>query len=346
MACIRVLVSIGLAAALPAQTPRVLPPSFAAAEASGSTNVPFGRSTPMRAQHAYDALLFAAPATMQALAFRLEGGTTMPAKQIECELRLASMAGGITWIQSEFARNLGADATVVVSRRVLDLPALGTGQTPSPFHLRFPFEQSFAYPHAGRALVVDVTVHAQQPGVVTLDAPYLCASPQVGFGAPGCGPNGGLRVASLSGSVLWGRAWVVQVLNAVPQAQTALFLGTLEGGSWNGWTLPIDLGVVGAPGCSLSTDPVYLLSRAADALGRAEYQIGIPSIPSLQGGWLRFQGVAQDAGANALGWVASDAGKVQICGWEAVARVYAPGVTATVGSRELGVAPVMEVTVR
>ncbi|MHC5065467.1 MAG: hypothetical protein ACYTG5_15985, partial [Planctomycetota bacterium] len=52
------LLCIGL---LPAQSELVLPPSHEQVVGTGSTNVPFGRSTPNRVQLAYDAMLFPSP---------------------------------------------------------------------------------------------------------------------------------------------------------------------------------------------------------------------------------------------------------------------------------------------
>ncbi|MHC4077611.1 MAG: hypothetical protein ACYST0_04110, partial [Planctomycetota bacterium] len=58
------------------------------------------------------------------------------------------------------------------------------------------------------------------------------------------------------------------------------------------------------------------------------------------------QGVAQDAKANALGLVSSHAARILVCGWEPVSRVFANGLSVTTGFRELGVAPVMQLTSR
>jgi hypothetical protein len=56
--------------------------------------------------------------------------------------------------------------------------------------------------------------------------------------------------------------------------------------------------------------------------------------------------VAQDAKANALGLVSSHAARILVCGWEPVSRVFANGLSVTTGFRELGVAPVMQLTSR
>ena len=119
-------------------------------------------------------------------------------------------------------------------------------------------------------------------------------------------------------------------------------MGTRDAGTWAGLTLPIDLGPFGAPSCFLSTDIALVIPGAADATGTMNVSINVPTRPALQGAWLYYQGVALDAQENALGMVLSQARKVQICGWEAVARVYAPSTSAAQGAVELGVSPVVE----
>ena len=66
----------------------------------------------------------------------------------------------------------------------------------------------------------------------------------------------------------------------------------------------------------------------------------------LLGAAVDVQGVAQDTRANALGLVSSQARRIRVCGWESVSRVFANGLSSTVGVRELGVAPVMQLTSR
>ena len=47
------------------------------------------------------------------------------------------------------------------------------------------------------------------------------------------------------------------------------------------------------------------------------------------------------AGAKSAGVITSQAKRVQVCGFEPVARVWASGLAATVGVREIGTAPVI-----
>lgn len=333
---------------LPAQAQLVLPPSHAIEVGSGSTNVPFGRSTPMRVQMAYDALLFSGPVEIEGLAFRLDEGQVVSSKMSELEIRISNLGRPVTWMQEDFSRNRGADEVIVLPRQVVTLPALDSGQVPSPFDFELDLEQSYAYDPADGALVIEIIVFSQQPGSYPIDSTFICESPAVEFGPPGCGPPGGasLKLESVTKQVTWGRPLVLRIFDAAPDAVTALFLGTRESGLWNGIELPAELSSIGAPGCFLSLNVRQTFSIMADAGGSAEYGFFVPSDPALQGSWLRFQGVAIDRSANALGVVSSQAMKVEICGWEAVSRVFASGLSATTGLREIGVAPVLQLRLR
>lgn len=336
------------AGALVAQTRLVLPGGAAQVEATGSTNVPFGRSTAMLVQAAYDARLFPAAVTIQALAMRLDGGTTATAKTVELELRASTMAADILGIQADFATNRGSDERSVLTRKILSLPTLAQGATPNPFLVSFPFDTPFPYTPAANAWLVEFRVYGQQPGSYTLDSSWVCDSPTRYFGPQGCGPQGGpvLTAACETLQVMWGRSFFLSVRDAKPVAATLLMLGTFETGSWAGIPIPYDLTSIGAPGCSLSLDPVYIAAKNADATGLASYGFSLPSYPWFLGQTIRFQGAALDAAANPLGLVSSQPGKVVVCGWELVARTWATVLTATSGTREVGVAPIVELTVQ
>jgi hypothetical protein len=331
-----------------AQTQLVLPASHAAREGSTGTNVPFGRSTPVRVQCAYDPLLFAGPCTITAIALRLDGNATAASKQVDCELRLSTMAVGLVDIRADFATNRGADETVVLPRQTLILAGQSSPALPSPFLPAIPLAVPFAFDPARGALLLEVVVFGQPPGAYTLDATWICDSPESAFGPPACAPAAGLplRVETATTQVLWGRPWVVRALDAPPGALVSLVLGTMESGTWNGLLLPYDLASLGAPGCFIATDLSTSFFQTAMGDGSATFTFAIPNVPWATGTWLRYQAGAVVGGANLLGVVTSQAKKVQVCGPEPVARVWATDLTATAGVRELGVAPVVRLTLQ
>ena len=326
-----------LPAAARAQTGPVLPPSHAAVEGSGSTNVPFGRSTPMRMQAAYAASSIGGIRTIGGVAFRLDGGAAAASKSVDVEVQLSTVAAGFLALQPAFAANRGANQTVVLARRIVAL-ASSPASVPAAFEVVLPFDAPFAFDPAAGDLLIEVVVHGQPPGTLALDATWVCDSPSQPFGAPGCGPS--LSVAT--SQVLWGQPLFVQLGGAPASAATALVFGTRETGTFAGLPLPVDLGPFGAPGCAISTDLALVWSASADPTGAATWSFGLPASPWLQGEWLRFQGLAVDPGANPLGVVTTEGVKVEVCGWEPVARVWAGSTSATVGALDVGIAPVVE----
>ena len=322
----------------------VLPPSHAAVEGTGSTNVPFGRFGPMRAQMAYDGALFSRPVVIRALGLRPDGGAAAVGKSVELEIRLSTMPWGVASARSTFAVNRGPDELVVFGAKKVQLPSVTAPSAPSQFALQLPLDRSFSYDPANGPLLVEAIVLDQPPGAYSLDATYLCSSPFVEFGPAGCGVGGRvLEVTVPTAQVLWGSSLHVEIRGAPPGGVTGLAFGTIESGAWNGVPIPLDLSPFGAPQCHISTDLLVILPGNADGSGVESYPLSVPAVPALQNEWLRFQGLALDSAANSLGVVLSQGGKVQVCGWEPVARVYASSATATWGYSEVGVAPVLEI---
>lgn len=338
-------VSCALAASLVAQAPLVLPASHATREGTTSTNVPFGRSGAVRAQHVYDAMLFSGPRTITSVSFRIDGMAVAAQKQVDCEIRMSTSPLPLTQTSATFAQNRGADETVVLARRVVTLPASGAAAQPSPFLPSIALDAPFAYDPALGGLCVEIVVHAQPPGAYPLDATYVCTSPEQSVGPAACQPQSGaaLRVESASSGVLWGRPWLVRALDAPPGSLVVLALGGSETGTWNGAPLPVDLTPAGAPGCFVSIDITDTFFQQALGDGTAAFGFQVPNDPRLTGVWIRYQAGALVNGANALGVLTSQAKKVEICGFEPVVRVWSSGIAATDGLREIGTAPVVTV---
>jgi len=336
------------AAGLAAQSTLVVPPSHASREGSSSTNVPFGRGTATRVQCFYDAMSFSGPQTITALAFRCDGGDLAGAKTVDCEIRMSTMPGSLLALSADFAQNRGANELVVLPRQLYSLPAHTAAATPSAFLPPIPLTTPFSYDPAQGGLLVEVVVFGQPPGTYSLDLTYVCDSPEVLVGPPPCPQPGALPldVRSATTQVMWGRPWVVQVLDASPGALVTLVLGSVDSGPWSGFVLPQDLAILGAPSCYLSIDIVASHFQVAGGNGTASFPFVIPNMPAAVGTWLRFQAGAINPAANSLGIVTSQAKKVEVCGWEPVGRVWASGLATTVGTRELGVAPVVQFTVQ
>lgn len=341
-----VLSLFAIVGGLSAQTLLPVPASHAGQEGTASTNVPFGRSTPTRVQYAYDAMLFSGPVTITAVSFRIDGATAAAAKMVDCELRLSTLPVPLVGFGVDFAGNRGLDETVVLPRQMLTLPAVTTLSTPQPFSPAIPLAVPFAYDPANGGLVLEIIVHGQPPGAYPLDVTYVCDSADVAVGPAAClGSNNlPLLVESATSQVMWGRPWVARVSQALPGAFVLLVLGSTDTGTWAGLTLPQNLQIVGAPGCFLSIDIAGSWFAVAAGDGAATFPFVLPNTPAAIGAWIRFQGASFDLPANALGLVTSQAQKVQVCGWEPVARLWSNGVNAAFGTREIGMSAVVRLT--
>ncbi len=121
-----------------------------------------------------------------------------------------------------------------------------------------------------------------------------------GNGCPGT--TGIPSLAAAPGSLPWLGQTLVCRLTNLPSTPTALPFGVLGASrsSWLGIALPVDLTVLGAPGCSLlvSADQILALANVS---GTAQWQLPIPNLAALLGGTLFQQALVVDAGANALG---------------------------------------------
>jgi hypothetical protein len=345
MAKKKLLALCAFAASVAAQNVVVLPASHATREGTTSTNVPFGRSSAVRAQHIYDAMLFAGPANITGLSFRIDGMVTAAQKTVDCEIRLSTSPRTLVQTSPTFAQNRGLNEVVVLARRMLTLPASPNAAQPSAFLPQVSFDVPFAYDPAQGSLCVEIVVFAQPPGAYPLDATYVCDSPEQSVGPAACPRQNGLplRIESASNGVLWGRPWLVRALDAAPGSLVLLALGGSETGTWNGAQLPVDLTLAGAPGCFVSIDIVDSFFQTALGDGTASFGFQVPNDPRLTGVWIRYQAGALTAGANALGVVTSQAKKIEICGFEPVVRVWSTGTSATDGLREVGTAPVLRV---
>lgn len=331
--------------ALAAQGPLVLPLSHATQEGTSSSNLPFGRGTPVRLQCAYDGSQFAGPVVITALALRLDGGAQANAKQVDFELRMSTLPRPLVQLAADFASNRGPDEQVVLPRLIRQLPGGGAMPGPAPFLPALALAVPFAYSPQQGPLLVEWIVFGQPPGSYSVDLTYVCDSPEVAFGPAACLPPVGLPllVESATTQVMWGRPWQLRVRQAPAAGLVMLALGNQESGPWQGFQLPQELSQLGAPGCHLAIDAAATFFAVAAGDGTALYAFQIPNQPAAVGLWFRYQAAALVPQANPLGLVTSQARKLPLCGMAPVGRVWASGLAALDGSLELGSAAVLQV---
>lgn len=110
---------------------------------------------------------------------------------------------------------------------------------------------------------------------------------------------------AVTGSPTIGNAgYAVGLRQGVPSSFAVLALGdSRSASSVFGAPLPIDLSVLGAPGCQLLVDPLVLLAQPSDVFGEADQPLPIPAAPILSGVEWSAQWVQPDAGIGPFGLV-------------------------------------------
>lgn len=129
----------------------------------------------------------------------------------------------------------------------------------------------------------------------------------------GCPGSAGVPNHTTTGSGEIGAAFQFACAN-LPGSTVALLALGFSDQSWNGVPLPLDLAVVGAPGCLLRQDGA--ITEAIVASGSTQRSITLPNTPSIIGANLYSQFLVADAPANALGWTISNARKLVVGGWQ------------------------------
>lgn|GEM_PF-2217281 len=120
------------------------------------------------------------------------------------------------------------------------------------------------------------------------------------FGTACKAANGKAPNLSLSGVPILGKS-VDFSLADLAQKMPAVFLVGTSDVKWGNFSLPLDLSVLGAKGCSLLTNVLLMGPGTADANGLFKLSVPIPNITSLRGTRLVLQGIALDSKANPLG---------------------------------------------
>ncbi len=127
----------------------------------------------------------------------------------------------------------------------------------------------------------------------------------------GSGCKGSAGVPALRAT---GRPWTGDTLTlevgSVPASAPVLVSIGISKTIWSGLKLPLPLGFLGAPGCSLRCD-VLLALPAANKQGVARLVLPLPANPFLATASFYNQAIVRDPGANRLGYALSNLGEAR-----------------------------------
>lgn len=171
-----------------------------------------------------------------------------------------------------------------------------------------------ADPHEQRNLLLGTLSAAERRHFVALGAAAAALRGERYFGvlAQGCaGTRGRATVSAPSGGPGLGQSFSL-VFGDLPLGTTSVigFLG-LSHVSFQGLPLPLDLGALAMPQCTLDASMDLVLPVPA-AAGAARLDVPIPAGSGLLGLWLFPQAVVPDPGANGAGLITSAAGHAVI----------------------------------
>ena len=196
------------------------------------------------------------------------------------------------------------------------LPPPANPANPAPFQMIFPFNvaqplyggggmvvQHFAYESASRSHIYFVDSLETTPGgggSVDLISPTSLGCPPNFNRVQGTAPNPGAGDVNL------------HLFGAPPNATALSYFGA-SSTSWGGSALPLDLTVIGLPGCKIYTDLLMAAPVTTNLAGIATLSLTIPGNPSLIGASAYNQWGVIDSRVNpALGFTFSDGVKITL----------------------------------
>ncbi len=314
------IVALATVASLSAQAAaqRVVPAQFATTEGNSTHTYPLGRVT-----GAVQWLIDAPHVTnttgvIQAVAFRPNGSLTATSAGYAKAYRVTMHTTPVLAAQMSItpATNEGGRPGTIVFDGVVNVPtAPMLTSLPSPFTLRIPLTP---YPFDGTAgnllMTLETTTTDPTPGTWALDAVSIHATNVTGLATRvgnGCTANGnGVTLAVTATQATLGGAVAATHTVTPPSAFVAGL--ALLGGTNADPGYPLDLGVLGMPGCTLNVTPAAMQPLGATGGVLDPHFWPIPSAPGIAGATVYVQTLAMTTPASLLGAVTSDTVAVTI----------------------------------
>jgi hypothetical protein len=337
-----------------------VPATMNGIEGGGGTSIPFGTNQSCRYQCVYDAeeLPWTGPRVITGLMLRPDGVlTATPAKGfLDISVLVSTTTRNSATASAVFADNYGVDATWVISRQPLMLPAqpllTSTAQLPRPANIPLVFQVPWAYGltpatttlPAPRNLLIEIHIHFQPAGPYRLDNLSSCTATQAPFGqvqAP-CEYTAGQPVTVIGdNSMLAGLDYSWQVANMPPSMPFLLAVNLTNTGGLLGnpaWPLPYPMFdpanpsqpsqafaplQYSAPDCWMNINMPALLSGVTDASGTGFATSTLPAGRQFVGVTFYTQALVLAPTANPLRLITTLGFSSTVCGPLGVARNFA-----------------------
>ena len=328
-----------LAPALVAQSaPTVISPAGAATGLGNSNNnIPFSW-TPCSYQQVHSLSSFSSQVPVLFTQMRLRMASGFPnyaGKTVDLELFMAQSPNDHAAASAVFASNEVASTLInIVTRKNVSLPTVPNNDwAVAPF----PFDNPFFWAATHVSWRANVYGNGNGNAIFTypLDAWSGSGSNTlVGVGCKAANGTGNathtVSVGGLGGTLtLTGNSLIA----AMDPAVVTIGLSTT---TWGAFTLPLDLGIIGATGCNVYNDVAATLSGVTTATGSISLPVPIPNNPLLANTTLNTQYVFLDGAANAAGLITTNTRTSKFGPVVGATRIYAISGTPPLLSGTLG----------
>jgi hypothetical protein len=300
-------------ASLSAQTTVMTPDGFANREGqSGSLNRPFAYGVGRNQYHYYGNLLpLPNAAQVRAVGFRQDGNPSSliaeSAMTVQMEAFMGNTSKSGTQITSNYANNYDGAPTNVFALRLFNLPARPVQSTTPTNQITYvPLDAPFQF-DSSKNLIFDLIINANANNNTAFRYTSDIADHKTVSSAYGASCNTSTALVPLlaANAEALGDNWIVSLSRAPRSAGAALAIG-LGNTTYQGLPLPFDMGILGAPGCTIHVDMVVNLTRFLTSSGTASWSLPTPNDLSIDGVTFYAQAFMVDLFANNLGLISSN----------------------------------------
>jgi hypothetical protein len=258
---------------LAAQTARVLPAGYDTMWAGNN-----GTGTGYATQNGISQNLFIAPfnvgTSVQGVGFRRTATTAdFVSVRIDFEMTLSSTTADLTTLSATFANNLGGDAAVVFPRQIVNVPARAANSSPADFFTLPTAAWVFNGPNF---LVQCKSYGTGSVNIWRMDRFFERATVGEAITWGTACSTATVSSTSTAPSYMPGSSITFTLAGAAPSQPAFAFLGFDATRLSGTIPLPVDLGLIGATGCTLLVDTLVTLPNATDAAGAASFLLPLP----------------------------------------------------------------------
>lgn len=336
-----IISSVGLAVlatSLPAQKSVIYPRDHTNREGYSYVSYQHLSYGVSRVQYSYESWNLDLPkgAKVTSFGYRQDGGYSLKAYKIQFEAYMGHNQRPQEQLSSTYSKNYDSSPTLVIKKKLMDLPALTKNSAPSKNFVMLKLDKPFAYV-SPKNLVTEVRVYNNNNSNKSFayNFDYARYYAPVGTFGTGCKTSGKTTPTLSTNAPVLGFGWSLYMRNFAGSNPTILFLGASKTKLLGTLKLPFPLKVLGMPGCQQYVDMnVLLIGPTTTTSGSATMTFPLPLNFKLVGQKIYAQAWGTDVFANSAGLVVSNGAEAQFGAYPRETVVYRSGSTnPNTGSR-------------